>query len=231
MLLTFWSPKAGAGTSVLAAVCASLLARTIDVRVADLDGDQCAIFGLPGDGSFGCSDWLQAGPVAPADALDRIEVAVAPHLTLVPYGTATVADASPEAGAALGVVLRDDERVTVADCGAAVAPSVRALIEVADVSVVVVRDCYLALRRATRDPLVLRAAGMVVACERGRALGQKDIESIVPLPVLATLPIEQSIARLVDCGLVTARPPSPLQRVARRVLDGVGTPGRAGRAA
>ena len=57
-----------------------------------------------------------------------------------------------EAGAALAVALRDGPVATIVDCGRAADPAARAIVEVADVSVVVVRGCYLAVRRALRAP-------------------------------------------------------------------------------
>jgi MinD superfamily P-loop ATPase len=46
VLLALWSPKGGSGTSVLAAACALVLGRRGGARLADLDGDQPALFGL-----------------------------------------------------------------------------------------------------------------------------------------------------------------------------------------
>src|SRR6516164_8423946 len=48
MLLALWSPKGGSGTSVLAAAAALVLARgpAGGCQLADLDGDQPAIFGF-----------------------------------------------------------------------------------------------------------------------------------------------------------------------------------------
>ena len=53
--------------------------------------------------------------------------------------------------------------------------ALEALVEVADASIVVVRACYLALRRAVRVPAVANATGVVLVEESGRALGARDI--------------------------------------------------------
>ena len=110
-----------------------------------------AIFGLAGEPELGLSDWLEAGAAAPVEALDRMLVEVAPGIALVPFGAADRTlrpRPAAEAGAALAVALRDLPVPVVADCGAADDPATRALVEVADVVVVVIRGCYLALRRA-----------------------------------------------------------------------------------
>jgi hypothetical protein len=231
MLLSFWSPKGGAGTSVFVAACGQYLARHTDVRLADFGGDQPGILGLAGDPSPGLGEWLHAGAEAPADALDRLAVDAGRGLMLLPCGERGALDADPEAGAALGVVLANDERLTIADVGTADAAALRAVVEVSDVSVVVVRDCYLALRRAVRSPLLAHAAGVVVMEEPGRALGAGEITEVLNLPLLATVPIRLGIARAVDAGVLTSRMPEGLERIARRMFTRLGITGREGRAA
>ena len=49
MLVCFWSPKGGSGTSVIAAAAALVLARETDARIVDLAGDQPAVLGLAHD--------------------------------------------------------------------------------------------------------------------------------------------------------------------------------------
>ena len=62
MLVCFWSPKGGSGTSVIAAAAALVLARETDARVVDLAGDQPAVLGLAHDPVPGLLDWMRAGP-------------------------------------------------------------------------------------------------------------------------------------------------------------------------
>ena len=116
MLICFWSPKGGSGTSVVAAAAALVMAREGSVRLADLSGDQPGIFGVA-DPATGLRDWLRLGPEAPVDALERVAVDAAPRVSLLPSGTADVAPALPEAGAALAVALAQDARPTVVDAG------------------------------------------------------------------------------------------------------------------
>ena len=222
MLLALWSPKGGSGTSVVAASCSLVLARAAAARLADRDGDQPALLGLGSDPSPGLADWLAAGPEAPSDALARIAVEAAPGLALLPAGGADPRRALPEAGAALAVILRDDPLPTVADLGRAAAPALEAIVEVADASVVVVKGCYLALRRAVRSPLVRRAAGAVLVDEPGRSLGEREVADVLGVPVLATFQVRPTVARTVDAGVLVARTPDLLTRPARRLLGRLG---------
>jgi len=225
MLFALWSPKGGSGTSVLAAACSLVLARHSDgVRLADLDGDQPAIFGLGADPPTGLADWLAAGPEAPTEALDRLAVEATHEVALLPRGSAErslAPVAAAEAGAALGVALRDGPAPTVVDLGAAVAPAARALLEIADASAVVVRGCYLALRRAVHSPGLARSAGIVLVDEPGRSLGAREVAEVLDRRVLARVPVRAATARAVDAGVLAARLPDSLARSATEMLDGL----------
>jgi MinD-like ATPase involved in chromosome partitioning or flagellar assembly len=234
VLLAFWSPKGGSGTSVVAAATALALAgdRRTRVRVADLAGDLPAILGLPPEPSRGLASWLAAGPQAPTEALDATALDVVPGLKILPLGAAGAAALSvpPEAGAALGTALRDHGEA-VLDAGLAAAhPACRAAVEVADASVVVVRSCYLALRRAVRCDLVAAAAGVALVDEPGRALGEDDVSELLGLPILARFPVRTSVARAVDAGVLACGLPAPLARPAEQLIRSL-MRCRAGRAA
>jgi hypothetical protein len=222
VLLALWSPKGGAGTSVVAAACALVLARKADgARIADLGGDQPAIFALSSEPSTGLLDWLAAGPEAPVDALERLAITAAPGVALLPRGgtldRSLEPQAAPEAGAALAVALRDGPVPTIADVDTASAAG-RALVEVADVSVMVVRGCYLGLRRAVRSPLLGRAAGIVLVEEQGRSLGPSEVTDVLDSPVLARVPVRAAVARAIDAGVLAARLPEALARPTARLL-------------
>lgn len=224
-LLAFWSPKGGSGTSVTAAAVAIQAARVRGpVRLVDLRGDLPAVLGLGADPATGVADWLAAGPTAPTDALDRLGVEVVPGLSLVPRGRTRGVLAPPaaaEAGAALGVALRDGP-LTVVDVGVPDSPVARALVEVADMSLPVLRECYLALRRAAGSALVPRSFGLVVLEEPGRALGAADVAQVLERPVVVRVPVRTAIARAVDAGVLPTRLPEPLARSATHLLRELG---------
>ena len=225
VLVALWSPKGGSGTSVLAAACSLVLARHGGVRLADLDGDQPAIFGLAADPDTGLLDWLATGPEAPPDALDRLTIEAAPGVALVPRGTADSSlapVAAAEAGAALAVSLRDGPVPCIVDAGSGATPAARAVVEVADRTVVVLRGCYLSLRRAVRSPLLERTAGVAFVDEAGRSLGAGEVRDVLDRPVLARVPARAAIARSVDAGVMAGRLPEPLARSAAVLLGRIG---------
>lgn len=223
MLLALWSPKGGSGTSVLAAACAATLARSGPCRLVDLAGDQPAILGLGADPATGVAEWLAAGSDAPVDALDRLAVEVAPGLHLVPPGTRRLLapQSAATAGTALAGALRSARMPCVVDAGRADDPASRMVVEVADAAVVVVRGCYLTLRRAVHASLTAGSVGLAFVDEPGRALGAAEARDVLDRPVLTRVPVRPAIARAVDAGVLAVRTPEPLARAATRLLERV----------
>jgi hypothetical protein len=106
------------------------------------------------------------------------------------------------------------------------------VLEVADASLVVVRGCYLTLRRAVRAAPLPHASGVVHVAEPGRAIGRRDVAGVLDRPVLAEVPVRAAIARAVDAGLLPTRLPEVLARPVHEALGRLGLLGdRRGRAA
>ncbi|MDX6200076.1 MAG: hypothetical protein QOJ79_3227, partial [Actinomycetota bacterium] len=164
MLIACWSVKGGSGTSVAAATLALVLARSPGGAVlVDCGGDSPAVLGVANPPGEGVVAWATGD--APRDSLWRIATDVAPGLVLLPAGP--VRWAGGAAGERLAAAL-DDRRPVVVDCGAAGAPLGQALAGVATVSLLVIRPCYLALRRALEAPL--RPSSVLLLDEPGRSL-------------------------------------------------------------
>ncbi len=224
MLCALWSPKGGSGTTTVTAACALAAARGDGARLADLAGDQAAMLGLASDPPTGLFDWLAAGPDAPTEALERLAVDASPRLMLLSPGSSDVlsgAPASAVAGAALGVALRDSPVPTFVDLGTASTPAAQAVLEVSDVVLMVVRGCYLTLRRAVAAPGLVATHGILLVDE-GRSLGAREVSDVLGRPVLARFPVRAAIARAIDAGVIASRLPEQLARPAREVLRAIG---------
>jgi MinD-like ATPase involved in chromosome partitioning or flagellar assembly len=226
VLLAIWSPKGGSGTSVVAAALALVAAGRGETRLADLGGDQPAILGVPPLTSpVTLVDWLAGAPATPTEWLDDMAVQVVPGLSLVPGGPAARA-ASPEAGAALAVALRDSG-VAIVDLGSGADEfdgAGRAVVHVADTALMVLRPCYLALRRAVADPRLASSAGAVLVEEPGRALDADDVSAVLGIPVIGRFPVRAEIARAVDAGVLRDRLPTALAKAAGGLLDRLAAP-------
>ncbi len=225
MLFACWSPKGGSGTTVVAAALGLLLARSAPsgALLADLAGDLPTVLGLAaGPTGIGLADWLAAGPDVPDDALGRLEVDAGGRLRLLPWRGgqgATITDAGR--GEALAAALTRDPRPVVVDCGSAGAGAALAVASSATVSLLVIRPCYLALRRALDAPL--RPSAVVLVTEDGRSLGRADVEDVLGVPVRAELRVDPAVARAVDAGLLAGRLPRGLERALRPALDAGGS--------
>jgi hypothetical protein len=211
VLVTCWSVKGGSGTTVVAASMALLLARRMpgEVLLVDAGGDAPSALGLPDLGGPGLVDWLANPGLEPA-ALRRLEVEAGGGLRLLPRGSASggpVIDAGKGVDRLLGAL--HDVSAVVVDAGPP-SPLAIELASGAAVSLLVLRPCYLALRRALAAPL--RPSGVVVVEEPDRALDPTDIEDVLGVPVRAVVPWDPAIGRCVDAGLLAARLPRLLER-------------------
>lgn len=212
MLVVCWSAKGGSGTTVVASALALLAGRLGPARLVDLAGDVPAALGLAEPTGPGVTDWL-AAPSAPPDALWRLGVPVVDGLELIARGSGRSAVDGPgweRLGAAASADL-----VTVVDAGG---PPPAIAHQCADRSLLVLRPCYLALRRAAA---VEGATDVVVISEPSRALGALDIERSLGLPVAAEVDWDPAIARAVDAGLLATRLPGELVRGLRRLRLGL----------
>jgi hypothetical protein len=223
VFFALWSPKGGSGTSVVAASLALVASSRGRTRLADLGGDQPAILGLPTEPPVpgavdGLSGWLAAGPSAATEWLDALAIPVVPDLSLLPLGSGPIGAAEPEAGAALAVALRDGA-TTFLDAGAVSWPAARGAAEVADRLLVVLRPCYLALRRAVDDVRLARSAGAILVDEPGRVLDADDVAAVLSVPVVGRFPVRPEIARAVDAGVLRDRLPAALGEAAAAGLD------------
>jgi hypothetical protein len=218
MLFACWSPKGGTGTTVVSAALALILARDCGAAVlADLAGDVPAALGLAEPAGPGLAEWLAAGDAVPPDGLRRIEVSVAPGLALLAAGAAASGfGAVSRGGEALAAALAADGRPVVVDCGRADGGAPFAVAASATRSLLVMRACYLGLRRAVAAPL--RPSGVVLIDEASRALRRHDVVDALDVPVVATIECDPAIHRAVDAGLLRGRLPRALERSLRGVL-------------
>lgn len=81
---------------------------------------------------------------------------------------------------------------------------------------------YLALRQGVRSPWMTHSVGVVHIDEHGRALGRPDIEDVLGVPVLCSIPHRSEIARAVDAGVLPTRMPEALSRPVRHAAVKLG---------
>lgn len=211
MYLLCWSAKGGVGTTVVAAALAVVSARSGPTVLVDIGGDAPAALGIEAPTVPGLGDWW-ASPHAPADALLSLATPVRDGLRLVHAGTMPSV-LSPLHAERLAVAAARHDTTVVIDAGSAVPHEI--LHRCADASLLVIRPCYLAIRRAVVHAGL--ATGIVVVTEPGRALGATDIANTLGAPVVAQVPWDPAVARAVDSGSLAGRVPPSLARPVSRI--------------
>lgn len=214
MFTACWSVKGGTGTTVVTASLAICLARSsrAGALVADLAGDVIATLGYEDATGPGVQEWASAGVDIPSAALRDIEVCVTDAVAVLPaaatpHKPALLAEAE---GRRLAVSLAYESRPVVADCGLLASPGAVAVAEAADSSLLVIRPCYLTLKRALSAPT--QPSGVVLIDEPGRSLRRRDVEEVLGVPVRAEIPFDPAVARAVDAGVLASRMPRILLR-------------------
>ena len=207
-VIVCWSLKGGSGTTVVSAALALTLAQRNNstVRIVDLAGDIPSALGIAEPSGEGVTNWLQQPQRAPIQSL---QIPVTARVSLLPRGTGPLMhhDLTAEHCNALATELDTSSELTVVDAGSGHIPQ---LINNATTSLLVIRPCYLALRKAAH--LAVKPHGIVLINEPGRSLGKRDVESVVGAPVLVELPLDPTIARCVDAGLLASRIPTMLSQ-------------------
>ena len=221
MLVVCWSPKGGSGTSVIATGLAIVDSRSTtkpsnDARtvIIDLAGDVPAILGIE-DPLVGLAEWI-SDPTA--FDIRTLIVDQGTELGVLPRGRAALPESRSGAWSRVAVELANlsnSGSTIIVDAGRGPIP--RELESAADHEYVIVRPCYLALRRAR---LIDHSSdAVIIVTEPDRALKQSDIARVLGLPVAATLDISADIARRVDAGIITSRPSTELTRALAPVVD------------
>jgi hypothetical protein len=200
VIITCWSVKGGSGTTVVSAALGLLLARRGPTLLVDLAGDLPAALGAPS----APEPIDMAGPFE----LRNREHLVNPTLGLVSAGPRVSSEEL------LGA-LRNEGRTVVIDAGVATSGTALDLAATSTASFLVLRPCYLALRRAAAAPT--RPSGVILISEPGRALRPADIEHVIGVPVRAVIETDAAVARAVDAGLMSCRLPRPLAHSLRNV--------------
>lgn len=207
-MIVCWSLKGGSGTTVVAASLALSLAQRnqSSVRIVDLAGDIPSALGIAEPSGEGITNWLHTDHRV---AIESLQVPATAQVSVVPRGTAHLhhADLTTDHCNALVAHLDNTQELTVVDAGSG---HTSLLAQHATTSLLIIRPCYLALRKAAH--LAIKPHGIVLIAEPGRSLGKRDVESVVGAPVVVELPLDPAISRCVDAGLLASRLPAVLSQ-------------------
>ncbi len=202
VVLVFWSVKGGSGTTVVTAIAALLSANAgVETIVTGVDDDLAVMLSLQPTEGPGLRQWLQSSESVSPQALQKLLVSAGPNLDLLPAGD----DWNSRAKGRDGLRHAFDEKLIV-DAGIVDQnSSTTSLINEATHSLVVMKPCFLAVKRAASSKV--RRDGIVLVEEPGRVIDRRDIEDVLGVPIVATLAWDSSIARSVDAGRLATKIP------------------------
>jgi MinD-like ATPase involved in chromosome partitioning or flagellar assembly len=207
-MIVCWSVKGGSGTTVVASTLALVHAEKSPrgALIVDLAGDVPAVLGLAEPSGIGISEWFAQNENSSRIALQSIAIQATANLQLISRGSGQiVANAN---FSELAASLATFDLPVVVDAGCGVVPT--ELLARASSSLLITRPCYLSLRRAAQ--LNVAPTGVVLINEPGRALGKRDVESVIGAPVIAEITFDATISRAVDAGLLASRLPGMLAK-------------------
>lgn len=200
-MIVCWAAKGGSGTTVVSCAMALGSARSQPATLIDLGGDCVTALGMPEPTGPGVVDWLASPTAGPTD-LAHLGQTVRDDLQLIPRGDGAPPD---DQWVRLATALATLDNVIV-DAGTGSPP--QALHDSAEQSLLILRPCFMAIRRAQR--LTIRPTGIVLVDEPGRALTSIDVERALGVGVIAEVRLDPAVARAVDAGLLIARLPRSL---------------------
>ena len=225
MLVSFWSVKGGTGvTSVTTMAAAAALRSHREVVLVDLCGE---LDGFVGDGA-GRPGLADIAGVS-ARGLDDLVSRDGSGLSVLHRGRGRFGESA--AGDLLRWVEFAESRpgvepVVLVDAGVmafgddSASWSTRSeIVASSDQSVLVMRPCFLAHRRALEMSNAadwwVSPDSVVCVNEPGRALSTEDIEQLLGVPVVAEVPVVPEMARAIDTGaLLSSTPPAVADAVA-----------------
>lgn len=218
MCSAVWSVKGGAGSSVVAVALASMWSASspFGSLLVDGDGDIPAMVGSSEPAGPGITEWLAADSDVPIAALDRIQLPLSENISLLPKGRRAFVD--NQRNVEFVRYLQQQSASVVADLGVVDQHSTFALdvLSSASRSVLVLRSCFVSLRRALA--LNLSPTDIVLIEEPQRALCRGDVEDVLGQKLSAVIPFDPAIARCVDAGLLLAKLPEPLRKTVSHVV-------------
>ncbi len=220
MTIVCWSVKGGSGTTVTATSLARVLAdrHGSGALLVDTAGDALVVLGQEEVKTRGVRTWLGSADDVSSDALDLLTIDAGHNLRVLPAGDVPSSIPTPTRWRELAGYLDRCEQAVVVDLGTLSAPhrsGRRTLLESAATSLLVIRPCYLAVRRAIEFPV--RPTGVILVREDDRSITGADVSAALGVPIVATVLVDARIARTVDAGLLGSRLPRPLIRAYRHV--------------
>lgn len=205
-----YSHKGGQGVTTIAAATAALINnRHHHTLLIDTGHDLAAVLGQREPTGPGLTDYLADTTITLTD----ITTSISEGLDLIHSGNGPRQFDTSTYVLTTGGLDHYDHVIIDA------APDAHPWVRHANVSVMVTRPCYLALRHANGH--ARRPDHVVVVNEPGRTLNFADIAAVTGRPVTAATCYDPIIARAIDAGILASRLPRSLARDLKPLVDAI----------
>ena len=235
MLISVFSPKGGSGVSVTSGVLAKALSIYQTTLLIECgSGDLEAMLALEVDANYGFFDWL-VSENARIETLLKISTKFSSNLALVPWDSSQQVQGNEiydreqrfqsNTFDCNSVVdsLSSFEGHCVVDCSKGETELQKKIIEGSDVVMLVLRQCYLGLFRATQHELISNVDAVLVVKEPGRTISCEQITRTLNCSILLEVDARRDFARAIDAGVLWSRTPekldAPIAKYIRDLLD------------
>lgn len=223
MLVSIFSPKGGVGVSTTSALFAKALSRKQPTYLVETGkGDLEAILALDEKAKFGFFDWAVSEKPS-FNSLKKIAISFDNKLALVVGEIAKSSTDNEYCDRQLEYMqtsqfncdaivesLINLESHCVVDCGNSQSRIQKQIIEASDLVVLVLRQCYLGLYRATKSELTGKVDAVVVIEESGRSISSNQIAQTLGCNILLQIDARRDFARTIDSGTLWSRTPDKL---------------------
>ena len=223
MLISVFSPKGGVGVTTCAALFAKALSKDHSTMLVETcKGDLEAMLALENIANYGFLDWaVSENPRV--ETLEKISNFFDNQLSLV-VGEIPKKSKSDEYNehqtefiqnsdfnfSPIVASLASVEGHCVVDCSNGTTRLQRKIIEASDVVVMVLRQCYTGLYRATQSELIDQVDAVLVVQESGRSISSNQIAQTLSCGVLLEIEARRDFARAIDSGTLWSRTPEKL---------------------
>ena len=146
-----------------------------------------AVLGLAEPSGIGVGELFTQNENSSRMALQSIAIQATANLQLISRGATPINASANFTELSASLATFDLPVVIDAGCGVVSAD----LLARASSSLLITRPCYLSLRRAAQ--LNVAPTGVVLINEHGRALGKRDVESVIGAPVIAEITFDPAI--------------------------------------
>ncbi len=215
MLITVFSPKGGSGTST----CAALIAKSFSIHMNNPttlidahNGDIESVIGIDSESEYGFLQWIRSSSPS-SNNLQKISNYIDAKLSFVNYSS-NISDGYNNALVAEGTqfekvknAFTDTDVNYVIDIGTNVNTLTTSLIESSDLVIMVMKECYVSLNRASAHPYVESADVAVVVKESGRSISSKQIGEVLKLRCFIEIEARRDFAKIIDAGVLLFRTP------------------------